>query len=182
MRKLFKKSAVYFSMIFVLTVLSKNVYAKVQTLWKATNTTYVKSEHPDNFFADDYYGTASVRGADRVNRNGKLFYYNWTQITYDVQGEITRGRANRDLNNDKRQVIKSIHVKDKWNFGKKTRAYYNFDEGMIPLNAYTNYSIEKNVIPNSYTEQNIKGGELLDGVTKIEDGIVLEEGKDILGQ
>ena len=43
-------------------------YAKVTTLWRVTSTTYVTSEHADDYLADTYYGTASVRGADRVKK------------------------------------------------------------------------------------------------------------------
>lgn len=80
------------------------------------------SEHGDNYFADTYYGTASVRGADRVKINHMIYYYNWTRIVYNVQGDIYSTTAPSYGKDNPNQVIRTITVKDKWNFGSKTTA------------------------------------------------------------
>ena len=117
--------------MLVFTIISM-AYASVATLWRATNTTYVTSEHDDNFWADTYYGEASVRGADRgLNSDNRNVYYKWTKITYDVQGEIYSKTAYSNGKYDTNQVIERITVKDKQNIGPKTKAYYNYAAGIV---------------------------------------------------
>ncbi|MFM1538402.1 hypothetical protein [Helcococcus bovis] len=150
-------------------------------LWKATSTTYVKSEHPDGYFSDTYYGTASVRGADRVKRNNMIYYYDWTQITYDVQGDIYKTRADSYGKNNPNQIIREITVKDKWNLGPKTKVYYNYSEKTLG-SYYNSYNINRDINVNAHSdsEQNIKGGLLMEGEIIIEDVEILEEGVDKL--
>ncbi|MFM1564728.1 hypothetical protein [Helcococcus ovis] len=149
-------------------------FASVMTLWQATSTTYVKSEHPDHFFADTYYGTASVRGADRVKENHVIYCYNWTKITYDVQGDKYSTTANSYGKDNTNQVVREITVKDKWNYGTKTGVYYDYSEST--LGSYFSFrsalSDDKNEI--------IRSGQLIDNKSIIENVEILNEGKDIL--
>lgn len=68
----------------LLLILEPISLAEVTMLWKATSTTYVRYEYPDPYWSDVYYGTASVREADRVKKNNMIYYYDWTQIIYDL--------------------------------------------------------------------------------------------------
>ena len=124
------------SFLFVVAMLitSTVAYGATEFLWKSTNTTYVKTTHGDNYFADTYNGEASVRGKDRDLINGRNVYFKWTKITYDVQGTQTSGTAYSNGKNDARQVRKSITAKDKWNNGSKTKAYYNYATGIVDGN------------------------------------------------
>ncbi len=109
------------------------VSAKVTRLWGISNNTYVTSEHGDNWAADTYHGVASVLGADRVRMaDGHLGWYQWTKITYNVQGHIYSATA-RANSKDDRYVRKSeVTARDIWNFGSATRAYYNYQVYSIP--------------------------------------------------
>lgn len=150
-------------------------YAKVTTLWRVTSTTYVTSEHADDYLADTYYGTASVRGADRVKKNNMIYYYNWTRIVYDVQGEIYSTTAPSYGKDHPNQVIRTITVKDKWNDGPKTIAYAEASKST--LGSYFNSDGVSRMLNES---ESIDFVELLDGQTVIEDVEILNEGKDRL--
>lgn len=116
-------------LLTVMSVFTINTvsFAGFQYLWKVSDATYVSTYHPDNYFADTYDGTASVRGTDRgYSRKGNKGYYKWTRITYDVQGTKSSVTAYSGGKNNSSVVVKKITVKDKWNFGPKTKAYYNY--------------------------------------------------------
>ncbi|MET3617894.1 hypothetical protein ABID14_001529 [Peptoniphilus olsenii] len=82
------------ALFILISIVIGNAFASVNTLWRASDYTFVKSEHGDNFLADTYIGTASVRGRDRgVSSDGRNIYYTWTRITYDVQGDIQSATA-----------------------------------------------------------------------------------------
>lgn len=110
--------------------LTTTAYAAVTTLWSASSTTYVKSEHGDSYFSDTYNGTASVRGKDRGSKDGRSIYYKWTKITYDVQGSLSAATATSGGKNDSKQIIRKVTAKDKWNTGPKTKALYNYAYGI----------------------------------------------------
>ncbi|MCI6610489.1 MAG: hypothetical protein MSH08_07040 [Ezakiella sp.] len=127
-----KAKKVFSLTIAFLLMASELAFARVTTLWRATDTTYVISEHGDNYFADTYYGTCSVRGADRgINEDDRVVWYPWVSITYDVQGEIYKKTAWAGSKYNTRQVIERITVHDKWNNGPKTRVYYNYDDEIV---------------------------------------------------
>ena len=108
------------------------IKALYKILWQGAPNCYIATEHGDSFFADTYYGTVSVRGADRgVNADGRVVWYKWTQITYDVQGEIYRQRAESHHKDNTYTVVKKITVKDKWNNGPKTRVFWNYGEEIV---------------------------------------------------
>lgn len=165
-------------MVLVTILLPTLSYAAVTTLWSATNTTYVSSEHGDGYFADTYYGVASVRGADRtVNYDNRNIWYRWTEITYDVQGDRSSTRAYSGDKYNTNQVVKNITVKDKWNNGPKTRALYNFSSSIADGNTPMYLTSYTGLIDNDY--EIIGGGELKDGEI-IREGRVLEQGIDLL--
>mgnify|MGYP003518062085 CR=1 FL=1 len=93
-----------------------------------TGNTYVKSYHADNYFADTYTGTVSVRGADRFYdpRSLTTCWPGWTRITYDVQGNISQKQINSTGSSDKTTRTATITVEDKWNIGPKTNVYGNY--------------------------------------------------------
>lgn len=167
--------------VVISLVLSTQSFAAIQTLWRATSTTYVTTEHGDGYFADKYYGTASVRGADRVIIQGRNRYFIWTRITYDVQGDIYSVTAYSGSKNNTKQVVKHITVPDKWNLGKKTRAYYNYATGIVD-GSTPGYPTNKSSIryENKNNEDDILygGGILNEGDVIVEDCIVLKEGVD----
>ena len=144
-------------------------FAKVTYLWRATSTTYVTSEHGDSYFADTYYGTASVRGADRVRRDGRIYGYDWVSITYDVQGDEYKTRADSYGRDNPNQIIRNITVKDKWNNGPKTTVQYN----------YRNYvAAEHYSSPVDLSDTVIEGGEYFEGQATETAGEVINEGID----
>lgn len=115
--------------LLLLLLIKSNVsFAGFEYLWKFSDGTYVSTEH-GGFFADTYYGTASVRGTDRTynSQYGNRAYFLWTKITYDVQGDITSTTAYSGGPNNSSDVVKKITAKDKWNDEKKTIAYYDYD-------------------------------------------------------
>lgn len=167
--------------VVISLVLSTQSFAAVQTLWRATSTTYVTTEHGDGFFADKYYGTASVRGADRVIIQGRNRYFIWTRITYDVQGTIYSVTAHSGSKNNTKQVVKHITVPDKWNFGPKTRAFYNYATGIVDGSTPGTRSKRASIrYENKNSEEDILygGGVLNEGDVIVEDCRVLEEGVD----
>lgn len=161
-------------------VLSTQSFAAVQTLWRATNTTYVTSEHGDGYFAYKYYGTASVRGADRVIMGGRNRYFKWTRITYDVQGKRSSATASSGTKDNTKQIINHVWAKDLWNDGPKTRAYYNYDTGIVDGSS-PGYPTKKanNKPQDNKSDDSLTGGGILnEGDVIVEDCIVLEEGVD----
>lgn len=166
----------FIALLFTLIIIFGGVsYAKVTTLWRATSTTYVTSEHGDDYFADTYYGTASVRGADRVKINHMVYYYEWTRIVYDVQGDIYSTTAHSYGKDNTNQVIRTITVKDKWNFGPKTRVYA--EASKKPIGSYFN-SNGNNIMFNEI--ESLDFIELRDGQRVIEEVEILNEGIDKL--
>lgn len=167
--------------VVISLVLSTQSFAAVQTLWRATATTYVTSEHGDGYFAYKYYGTASVRGADRAIYRGRNCYFIWTRITYDVQGDISSATAKSRSKNNTKQVVEHVTAYDKLNNGKKTRALYNFSTGIVDGSTPGTPSKKANIrYENKNNEEDILygGGVLNDGDVIVEDCIVLEEGVD----
>lgn len=175
MKKISKQLFVVILATILLPTLS---YATVTTLWRATNTTYVSSEHGDEYFADTYYGVASVRGADRtVNYDNRNIWYKWTEIIYDVQGDRSSARAYAGNKYNTNQVVEKITVKDKWNNGPKTRALYDYSSSIADGNTPMYLISDENLIDNDYEIRG--GGELKDGEI-IREGKVLEQGIDLL--
>lgn len=99
------------------------INASWTTLWQASSSTYVKSYHSDNYWADEYIGRVAVWGIDRKIKSGKDYYYKSTQITYDVQGEISVLKVESLSSSDGIRRVKEFVVKDKWNFGTKTKHF-----------------------------------------------------------
>ena len=116
------------SLISLMLMLSLTItlFAKTSYLVKISNKTYVSSYHPDDFFADQYYGTVSVLGTDRFYEARHLSYPTYTKITYDVQGKITSCEVKSTGKNDTKVRTDKITVKDKWNLGSKTKVYGNY--------------------------------------------------------
>lgn len=167
--------------VVISLVLSTQSFAAVKTLWRATKTTYVNTEHGDGYFADKYYGTASVRGADRVILQGRNRYFIWTRITYDVQGDISSATAKSGSKNNTNQVVKHVTAYDKWNIGPKTRALYNYSTGIVDGSTPGTRSRKANIrYENKNNEEDILygGGVLNEGDVIVEDCIVLKEGVD----
>lgn len=82
-------------------------FAKFQYLWKGGSGTWVSTEHGDSYWADTYYGEASIKGTDRGYSNrGELICYTWTKITYDVQGDLSYKIAYSPGQNSSRRVSK----------------------------------------------------------------------------
>lgn len=94
-----------------------------------SGSTYVKSNHADNYTADIYYGEVSVRGADRFTIGKEICYPKWTRITYDVQGKITTLQTDSSGMNDSVTRKKNVTVRDDWNNGPKTQVYGNYGYG-----------------------------------------------------
>ncbi len=99
-------------------------YLQAKTTWihKLSSYTYVKSYHPDNFFADTYTGTLSIKGSERYGDRRSEYPYS-ARITYDVQGSITRGFLYSEGERDTKVRTKVVTVKDKWNLGPKTKVF-----------------------------------------------------------
>lgn len=99
--------------------------AKVTVLdWWSSNT-YVTSEHGDSYWADTYTGTVSIKGTDRKYNGSRYLYPVFSRITYNVQGDITKKQVNSRGGDDNVRKIATVIVKDKWNFGAKTKALAN---------------------------------------------------------
>lgn len=122
--------------VMVFSILTtSSIFAGTTYLWKHSADTYVSSYHPDNYFADSYKGVASVKGTDRtLNSDGRNAYFKWVKISYDVQGEISERIAYSQGKNSSKVVKETITVKDKWNAGPKTRAYYSYGLGLVDGN------------------------------------------------
>lgn len=108
-------------------------FAGFQYLWWVSSGTYVSTYHADNYWADTYYGTASVRGTDRTYdyKKGYKSYYVWTKITYDVQGDIYYAKAYSRGKKDSVARVDKVTAYDKWNDGEKTRALYNYQTAFV---------------------------------------------------
>ncbi|MFQ9510027.1 MAG: hypothetical protein ACLRZ7_03695 [Lachnospiraceae bacterium] len=107
--------------VSVLTLsMAEVVSAKVTDLARWTSSTYVTSEHDDFYFADTYIGTVSVKGTDRHYNGRYTEYPASSRITYNVQGDITRGEIFSEGSGDSLVRKKTITVRDKWNFGPVT--------------------------------------------------------------
>lgn len=156
--------------IVAIALMSTVVFAKTFTLWKATDTTYVMYEHKDGLLGFYYYGTCSVRGADRgINADNRVIWYAWDSITFDVQGDYYYQTAWAEHKNSTKQVIETIKVPDKLNNEEKTHAYYNYrDEIVDDVNGHSVHDVE------------IKGGSLDEGEIKVSENRVLDQGKDKL--
>lgn len=122
MRLIKIQKVIFLNIIFLWTL---STSASTSMLFYHSEHTYVSSYHPDNYFADEYVGTASVRGTDRVVRNQETYGFAWTRITYDVQGEVSSKTAISGSNTDNVTRKVTLTVYDKWNFGTKTKAYYS---------------------------------------------------------
>lgn len=120
----FIKKIIY-SMCFLM-LFSVTASAGTVDLWRHSASTFVSSYHGDDFWADTYVGTASVKGADRIRGGDGIYGFSWTEFTYDVQGDITNGRAYSWGINDTTPRSVSKEVPDKWNDGTKTRVYYDY--------------------------------------------------------
>lgn len=105
------------------------ISAKVSDLARVSKDTYVTSEHGDNYFADTYYGTVSVKGKDRFFNGTYTAYPTFSRITYDVQGTTYQKQVNSTGKTDATVRTGKITVKDKWNIGSKTKVYGNIGAG-----------------------------------------------------
>lgn len=129
---LMKKRIFLVSLIISFISLVAPIKALYKILWQGAPNCYVATEHADNFLADTYYGTASVRGADRgVNADGRVVWYKWTQIAYDVQGNVYKKRAESYRKDNTYTVVEKLTVKDKWNNGPKTLAKWNYGDEIV---------------------------------------------------
>ncbi|MDD2213645.1 MAG: hypothetical protein PHR21_03780 [Oscillospiraceae bacterium] len=121
MRKFFTGLAIALILSFSI---SGYIFAETITLDSWSNNTYVQSYHSDNYFADTYTGTVSVRGADRKLDGSSYVYPAESRITYDVQGDRTVATISPSSDIDTNTKSKSIEVKDKWNLSSdKTQVY-----------------------------------------------------------
>ncbi len=133
MRKISKVLLLAFIFSIAFTAIT---FAKVTTLWRISDETYITSEHGDEWWADTYYGVVSVRGTDRFWQDGKNRYVVWARLTYDVQGKKSSITAYSKGKNNPEIVVKKITVKDKWNFGTKTKAMYSVRAAVADGNTY----------------------------------------------
>ena len=133
MKKKILFTVMIITMFSILT--TSSIFAGTTYLWKHSADTYVSSYHPDNFLADTYKGVASVKGTDRtLNSDSRNAYFKWVKISYDVQGTIYEKIAYSQGKNSSKVVKETITVKDKWNEGPKTRAYYSYGLGLVDGN------------------------------------------------
>lgn len=143
MKKIFKvMTFTIFSLCLCL-----EINAKYEILWQGAPNCFVATEHGDEWYADKYYGTASVRGADRgINEDGRVVWFLWTQISYNVQGDVTVARAEASNKYNEHTVVKKVTVDDKWNFGEESTVHWNYgDEVVSDENAHS-------IIEDSKTE------------------------------
>ena len=105
------------------------INAKVTRLHEWTSNTWGESEHGDSYWADTYTGTVSINGSESYREGGKTKYPRYIWLTYDVQGDITKVSA---YSEGTRTIQRSKTVKDKWNFGPKTKAYVNLQPTTHP--------------------------------------------------
>lgn len=122
--------------IFVLSILTtSSIFAGTTYLWRHSADIYVSSYHPDSYFADTYTGVASVKGTDcTLNSDNRNAYFKWVKISYDVQGDIYQKTAFYQGKNSSKVVKVTLIVKDKWNLGPKTKAYYSYRLGLVDGN------------------------------------------------
>ena len=160
--KLQKVKKVFSATALGLILFTNGSTSNAETLWRASNQTYVKSYHPSEYFADKYYGEASVKGSDRTFTPTVAYYYLWTRISYDVQGDIKRAYAYSQGPNSNFQDKANITVKDKWNLGPKTKSYYAYSRRPVEINVtpYNNVYIQSNSIN---MKDEIHSGRLIDG-------------------
>lgn len=116
-----------------------SISAKVSEIARVSNDTYVISEHADNYLADKYYGTVSVKGKDRFYNGTYTAYPTFSRITYDVQGTIYQKQVNSNSKTDATVRKGEITVQDKWNIGSKTKVYGNIGNGFVSNAQPTRY-------------------------------------------
>ncbi len=132
-----KVSKAFSIVVIVVFFVAGVVYAKTTMLAKWTSDTYVKSYHPDGFFADKYYGTVSVRGTDRKSFYNKPFYPRYSLIKYNVQGEIFKEIVYSENSTDNVLRVRKIVVKDQWDFGPVTTVRGEIGKGDPNLAPYS---------------------------------------------
>lgn len=121
------------------------VQANASYLWKHSSSTYVESVHI-GYWSDEYTGTTSVKGTDRLGKSDGTWSFAWTKITYDVQGDVTTWTSNSTSSNDSVRRYKTQIVYDKWNNSSKTTVNYNY--GL----RYVSGALPYNDPPDEYTE------------------------------
>lgn len=93
----------------ILSVAIPSITSYATNHWQLSDRTYVHNEH-EGFWSDTYIGTVSVYGKD-VLVEGQYFYYpNFSRITYDVQGDISREQVDSYGENDSIQRTSQITV------------------------------------------------------------------------
>lgn len=117
----------FVSMFFLGSILC--ISAKVSELARVGQNTFVTSDHADNFLADTYYGFVSVKGTEWFYNGSYTAYPSFSRITYDVQGTKYQKQVNSTGKTDSTVRTGNITVKDKWNFGSKTKVYANIGAG-----------------------------------------------------
>lgn len=90
----------------------------------------MQSYHLDDFFADTYTGTISVRGIDRKIRGASSCVYSKEAvIVYNVQGDVKRYVVSSDGDRDQQTHSRKVTVKDQWNFSPVTTFKGHITEG-----------------------------------------------------
>ncbi len=130
-----KISKIVVSML-LFTLLTINISAGWVTLFEYTPNTRVWYYHGDGLLADQYDGYARVRGADWRKVGNIWNYYTWTRITFDVQGDISSATAYSGGQSNTTAVQRTVTAKDKWNFGPKTKALYNYGMSQVTGGVY----------------------------------------------
>lgn len=123
-----KKCTITFVLVLIFASIL-TVSAETLVLARVGDETYVKSEHADDFFADTYDGTVSVKGTDWFYNGSYTAYPTYSKITYDVQGTKYVKQVNSTGKTDSNTKTGTITVKDKWNFGPKTQMYGDIGQG-----------------------------------------------------
>lgn len=119
-----KKSAIALSLALLVPC---TALASTTTIFQISSYTYATSTHGDEETADTYYGTVSIRGADRVVIGNDVCYPVRSNLYYNVQGRLYEVHVSSQGKNDKVQRTNSITVKDLWNLGPKTTVWGNYD-------------------------------------------------------
>lgn len=168
MNKFYKVLKNIFLILLISSFMIPSINASWTTLWQASSSTYVKSYHGDNYWADEYIGRVGVWGIDRNIISGVDHYYKSTQITYDVQGEISVLKVESLSSSDGIRRVKEFVVKDKWNFGTKTKVFYNYLTCRVGTQcSSTNYAASSN---DTKTVKNVYNPSILESVYSVNDG------------
>lgn len=100
--------------------------AALTVLDSVSNKTYSKVYHSDDFFADEYIGYLGILGSERYQSGATWKYPEFSRITFDVQGTITKSFLYSTGDNDTTARTDTVYVYDEWNLNRTETTAYGY--------------------------------------------------------